>query len=103
MNQQPLPGASTVLTMGIIATVTSLICCGPFAAIFSIIGLSKAKTAERIFNENPELYSDYSNVKTGRILSYIGLAIALIMLVLSILYFGVIFAMIASNGDFNNF
>jgi len=101
MNQQPLPGASTVLTMGIISIVGSLICCGPFAAIFSIIGLVKAKNAEKLFHDNPELYSDYSNVKTGKILCYIGLGLSLIMLILGIIYFCVIFAMIAS-GDFNN-
>ena len=103
MNQQPLPGASTALTMGIIATVGSLICCGPFAAIFSIIGLVQAKKAEKTYHENPDMYSDYSNVKTGRILSYIGLAISIIMLIFWILYFGVIIAMITNEqfvGDF---
>jgi len=101
MTQQPLPGASTVLTMGIISIVGSLICCGPFAAIFSIIGLVKAKKAQQLFLENPEAYSDYSSVKTGKILSYIGLALSLIMLVFLILYFGVIIALI-SSGEFDN-
>jgi hypothetical protein len=102
MNQQPLPGASTVMTMGIISIVGSLVCCGPFAAIFSIIGLTKAKTAEKLYHENPDQYTDYSNVKTGRILSYIGLALSLISLVLLIIYFGVIIAAI-SSGEFNSY
>lgn len=97
--QQPLPGASTVLTMGIISIVGSLVCCGPFAIIFSIIGLVKAKKAEAIYYENPEQYSDYSNIKTGRILSYIGLALSLIMLVFFIVYFGVIIAFLMSSGE----
>lgn len=101
MTQQPLPGASTVLTMGIISIVGSLICCGPFAAIFSIIGLVKAKKAQQLYLENPEVYSDFSSVKTGKILSYIGLALSLIMLVFLILYFGVIIALI-SSGEFSN-
>lgn len=95
--QQPLPGASTVLTMGIISIVGSLICCGPFAIIFSIIGLSKAKSAERMYKESPEAYSGFENVKTGRILSYVGLGLSLIMLLFVILYFGVIIAMISSG------
>lgn len=99
MMQQPLPGASTVLTMGIISIVGSLVCCGPFAIIFSIIGLVKAKKAEAIYYENPEQYSDYSNIKTGRILSYIGLALSLIMLVFFIVYFGVIIAFLMSSGE----
>lgn len=97
MSQQPLPGASTVLTMGIISVVGALVCCGPFAAIFSIIGLSKAKSAKQLYMENPELYSGYESVNTGRILSYVGLGLSLVMLVIVILYFGVIIAMISSG------
>ncbi len=97
MSQQPLPGASTVLTMGILSIVGTLFCCGPFGAIFSIIGLVKAKTANQLYHQNPENYTDYSNVKTGKILSYIGLALALIFLVLTILYFGLIVAMITTG------
>ncbi|PCJ98309.1 MAG: hypothetical protein COA50_02040 [Flavobacteriaceae bacterium] len=100
MNQQPLPGASAALTMGILSIVGSLFCCGPFAIIFSIIGLSKAKSAERIHHENPGEYSGFENVKTSKILSYIGLGLSLIMLLFLILYFGVIIAMI-SSGNFN--
>lgn len=97
MSQQPLPGASTVLTMGILSIVGTLFCCGPFGAIFSIIGLAKAKSANQLYQQNPENYTDYSNVKTGKILSYIGLALALISLVLTILYFGLIVAMITTG------
>lgn len=97
MSQQPLPGASTVLTMGILSIVGTLFCCGPFGAIFSIIGLVKAKTANQLYLQSPENYTDYSNVKTGKILSYIGLALAAIYLVLFILYFGFIVAMITAG------
>ncbi|MGB5238671.1 MAG: CCC motif membrane protein [Flavobacteriaceae bacterium] len=102
MEQQPLPGASNTLTMGIISVVGALVCCGPFAAIFSIIGLNSAKKAQRIYNENPGAYSGYESVKTGKILSYIGLGLSLIMLVLLIIYFGVIIALITS-GEFDNY
>ncbi len=100
MNQRPLPGASTVLTMGIISLIGSLTCCGPFAAIFSIIGLVQAKEAEKVYQEEPADYTGYENVRTGRILSYIGLAISIILFLLTILYFGVIVALITS-GKFN--
>ena len=103
MNQQPLPGASTVLTMGILSIVLTLVCCGPFGAIFSIIGLAKAKTATQLYEQSPENYTDYSNVKTGKILSYVGLALALVYLVLTILYFGLIVAAITTgelSGEF---
>lgn len=102
MEQQPLPGASNALTMGIISVVGALVCCGPFAAIFSIIGLNSAKKAQRIYSENPSAYSGFESVKTGKILSYIGLGLSLIMLVLLIIYFGVIIALI-TTGDFDNY
>ena len=102
MNRQQLPGASTALTMGIVSIVTAIFCCGPFAAIFSIIGLSNAKSAEKLYQQQPEEYTGYENVKTGKILSYIGLAISIIMLILGIIYFGVIIALI-SSGEFDNF
>jgi hypothetical protein len=86
--------------MGIIALIGSLTCCGPFAAIFSIIGLVQAKQAEKVYLEEPADYTGYENVRTGRILSYIGLAISIIILVLAILYFGVIVALF-SSGKFN--
>lgn len=97
MRQEPLPGASTAMTMGIISIVGALVCCGPFAAIFSIIGLSNAKKAENLYREDPERYSGYENIKTSRTLSYIGLALSLLMLVLSILYFGVIVALVTTG------
>ncbi len=102
MEQQPLPGASNALTMGIISVVGALVCCGPFAAIFSIIGLNSAKKAQRIYNENPGNYTGYESVKTGKILSYVGLGLSLIMLVLLIIYFGVIIALI-TTGSFENY
>jgi len=98
MNQQPLPGASNALTMGILSLVLTILCCGPFGAIFSFIGLSNAKKAEKIHLENPGEFTGYENVKTGRILSYIGLALAAIYLVFIIIYFGAIIAIIASGG-----
>lgn len=98
---QPLPGASNALTFGILSILLTLFCCGPFGGIFSIIGLSNAKKAERIYQMDRNAYTGYENVKTGRILSYIGLALALILLILSIVYFGVIGAILfaaASEG-----
>jgi hypothetical protein len=100
---QPLPGASNALTFGILSILLTLFCCGPFGAIFSFIGLSNAKKAERIYQMDSGSYTGYENVKTGRILSYIGLGLALVLLILSIIYFGVIGAIIfaaASEGGF---
>jgi len=53
MNRETLPGASNALTFGILSIILTLVCCGPFGAIFSFIGLSNAKNAERITMPNP--------------------------------------------------
>jgi len=87
------------MTMGIISVVGALVCCGPFAAIFSIIGLANARKADDLYQQAPDRYSGYENIKTARVLSYIGLGLSLVMLVLAVLYFGFIVAMI-SQGDF---
>ncbi|CAM4212821.1 CCC motif membrane protein [Zobellia nedashkovskayae] len=101
--QQPLPGASNALTFGILSIVLTLICCGPFGAIFSFIGLSNAKTAQQTYDQSNGEFTGIENVRTGKILSYVGLAIASVYLLLAIIYFGVIAAIFAtaiSNGDF---
>ena len=100
---QPLPGASNALTFGILSIVLTVVCCGPFGAIFRIIGLSSAKKAERLYQLDSSMYIGYENVKTGKILCYIGLGIAGILLILSIIYFGAIGAILysaASEGGF---
>lgn len=101
MNMQPLPGASNALTFGILSIVLTLFCCGPFGAIFSFIGLSNAKKAESLYqSDNETSYSGYENAKTGRILSYIGLGLALVYLIFTIIYFGAIVAIVMSSGNF---
>lgn len=103
MQQEQLPGASNALTFGILSIVLTLFCCGPFGAIFGFISLSNAKKAERIYNQSSGAYAGYENVKTGKILSYIGIAIAAIYLLFTLLYFGVIAAFLiaaASEGNF---
>lgn len=100
---QTLPGASNAMTFGILSIVLTLFCCGPFGAIFSFIGLSNARKANDAYLQNPEEYIGYENVKTAKVLSYIGMALAGIYLLFVILYFGVIAALIfgvASEGGF---
>ena len=104
MEQRPLPGASNAMTFGILSIVLTLICCGPFGAIFSFIGLSNAKTAIKAYEASNGGYTGIENARTGKTLSYIGLALAGILLLLGIIYFGVIAAIVmgavAEGGGF---
>ncbi|MET6990203.1 CCC motif membrane protein [Sediminicola arcticus] len=101
MSQETLPGASNAMAMGIISIITPFVCCGPFGIIFSIIGLISAGKAEKLYYDNPESYSGFENVKTARILSYIGLGISLVFILALILFFGAIVALV-TTGSFNH-
>ena len=93
---QPLPGASNALTFGILSIVLTLTCCGPFGAIFSFIGISNANTAKRVNQKNTGAFTGIENANTGKVLSYVGLALALVYLLIAILYFGVIAAFVVA-------
>lgn len=98
MSQAPLPGASTALTMGIIGVIAPFVCCGPFAIIFGIIGLTNANKAEKLYSNNPEAYTGYENAKTGKTLSYISIGISAVLLLFTVLYFGAIIAFVSTDG-----
>ncbi|ADV49891.1 hypothetical protein I2486_12765 [Cellulophaga sp. E16_2] len=103
MNQQSLPGASEALTYGILSIVLTLFCCGPFGAVFSFLGISNANKAHKLYLQNTGEYAGYENSKTGKILSYVGLAIAAIYLLFFLLYFGVIIAFIVAVAAEGNY
>lgn len=90
MNQQKLPNATTVLILGIVSVVTCC-CYGIVGIVTGGIGLYLANKDKRLYLANPELYSDYTNLKTGRILCIIGI-------VLSILYLIYVIVLISTVG-----
>ncbi|HRE76862.1 MAG TPA: CCC motif membrane protein [Flavobacterium sp.] len=83
MEKQKLPNATAVIILGILSIVTCC-CYGVLGIILGIIALVLAKKDTQLYLENPELYSNYSNIKTGKILAYIGLALSFIYLLLMI-------------------
>ncbi|MCH9661721.1 MAG: DUF4190 domain-containing protein [Bacteroidetes bacterium] len=96
MEQQKLPNSTLILVFGIISIVTCC-CYGVLGLIFAIIALVMAKKATALYMEAPEQYSGFQNVKTGKILAYIGLG-------LNILYLGYtiwLFATLGTEGIMN--
>ncbi|MBC6997870.1 CCC motif membrane protein [Cytophaga sp. FL35] len=90
MEQQKLPNATIILVLGILSIVTCC-CYGILGLIIGIVTLVLAKKAKDIYLENPELYSDFNNVKTGKILAIIGIvlsALFLIYIIGIVSYFG---------------
>lgn len=86
MNQQKLPNATAVLVLGIVSIV-GCCCYGIPGIIAGIIALVLYKKDNLLYQQNPSLYSDYNNLKTGRILSIIGLVLSVLMLVYMIAIF----------------
>ena len=82
MEQQKLPNATLILVFGIISIVTC--CCYGLGMIFGIVAIVMAGKATKIYMESPELYSGYQNVKTGKILSYVGIVLSIIYLAYTI-------------------
>lgn len=85
MEQQKLPNSTLILVFGIISIVTC--CCYGLGLVFGIVAIVMAGTATKLYMENPELYTGYQNVKTGKILSYIGIVLSVIYLIYVIYLF----------------
>ena len=78
MEKQKLPNATAVIILGILSMVG---CCCFYGAVGLILGgiaLFLANKDKKLYLENPELYSNYSNIKTGKILAYIGIILSII-------------------------
>lgn len=78
MENQKLPNSTLILVFGILSIVTC--CCYGLGIIFGVVAIVLAKKADALYLESPELYSGYQNVKIGKILSYIGIAVSAIYL-----------------------
>lgn len=93
MEQQKLPN----VTIAIVLAILSFICCcfgGIPGAIMAGIAFYLVRTDEKRYQQNPELYSNYSQLKTARIIAIIGL-------VLGILYFIWSYYQIAQMGGWD--
>lgn len=77
MQTQKLPNATAVLILGI-ASIITCCCYGIVGLIAGGVGLMMAKKDLKLYNENPELYSNYSNLKIGRVLCIIGIILSVV-------------------------
>jgi uncharacterized protein YneF (UPF0154 family) len=90
MEKQKLPNATAVIILGILSMITCC-CYGILSIILGSIGLYLAGKDTKEYNENPELYSNFGNIKTGKILCIIGIVLGilyLIFILFFISYFG---------------
>lgn len=80
MEKQQLPNATLILVFGIISIVTCC-CYGVIGLPLGIIALVLANKATALYATDPELYTGFQNVKTGKILAIIGIILNAIFLI----------------------
>ncbi len=80
MEQQKLPNSTLILVLGILSLVTCC-CYGFIGVILGVIALVLAKKATALYAENPEGYTGFQNVKTGKILALIGVILGAIYMI----------------------
>ena len=80
MEKQTLQNSTLILILGILSIITCC-CYGILGLPLGIVALVLASKSTKIYAENPELYTGFNNVKTGKILAIIGLVLNIIFLV----------------------
>jgi len=83
IQRQELPNSTLILIFGILSII-GCCCYGVVGLVFGVIALLMAQKATNIYNENPEMYIGYQNVKTGKILAVIGIVLSALVLIIGI-------------------
>lgn len=86
MTQEKLPNTTTAMVLGIISFICCCFSSGIGGLIFSGIALIFANKDKKLYEENPEFYYNYNQLKTARIIAIIGLILGAITLITSIIY-----------------
>ncbi len=81
MDKEKLPHSQSALILGIVSIFTACCCFNIVGIIIGIIGLSQAKKAMAIHNNDPNQYDGINNAKTGKTTSTIGIVIGVISLI----------------------
>jgi hypothetical protein len=88
MERQTAPNSTLILVLGILSIITCC-CYGVPGLVLGIVALVLANKAKQTYLANPELYTGYGNVKTGKILAIIGIVINAIFVIFIIGYFAI--------------
>ncbi len=86
MEKRNLPNGTAVLVLGILSILTCC-CYGVIGLTLGIIALVLAKKDLKLYQESPELYLNYKNINTGKILGIIGIILSSIYLISTIYLF----------------
>jgi hypothetical protein len=80
MEKRNLPNGTAVLVLGILSILTCC-CYGVIGLTLGIIALVLAKKDLKLYQESPELYLNYKNINTGKILGIIGIVLSSIAMI----------------------
>lgn len=82
----PVPNATAVLILGIVSIIGACCFYGVIGLICGIIALVLAKKGTALYRQNPNAYTNYSNLNTGRILAIIGIILSIIIMAFMIFF-----------------
>lgn len=75
--KRSLPNATATLVLGILSLL-SCFCYGFPGILFAVIALAISVKPMKMYKAEPDLYSDYGNLRAGRIMAIIGLVLSLL-------------------------
>ncbi|QQS50452.1 MAG: DUF4190 domain-containing protein [Bacteroidota bacterium] len=88
--KKTLPNSTLVLVLGILSIVTCWVW-GLIGIALAIIALVVSKKSTEIYNQAPNEYEGYSNLKAGRVMAIVGLALSavyLLIILVSLIFLG---------------
>ena len=80
MENQQLPNSTLILVMGILSII-GCCCYGIPGLIFGIVAIILGTKATNLYKQDPQLYTGYGNVKTGKIMGVIGVVLSVIVVI----------------------
>lgn len=78
--KRSLPNATATLVLGILSLL-SCFCYGFPGMLFAGIALAISVKPMKMYKAEPDLYSDYGNLRAGRIMAIIGLVLSLLFII----------------------
>lgn len=79
MEQQKLPNTGAIIGLSI-ASILLCWCYGVLGLLLSIVALVLASKATKAYHAEPEIYTDFGALKTGKILAIIGIVLNILFL-----------------------
>ncbi|BFP42623.1 hypothetical protein FGF1_34680 [Flavobacteriaceae bacterium GF1] len=77
--KEKLPNGTLIIILGILGY---LCCCFLGSGIIpSAIALFLARKSEKLYSENPDLYDNFSQIKTGKIVALIAVILNVLMII----------------------